>query len=48
MGAYEYDETNRMVKGTNDLGEQSIYHFNGLGMLATNDVVVKHFCNIYG
>ena len=30
-GVYEYDETNRMVKGTNDIGEQSIYHFNGLG-----------------
>ncbi|MBQ3510603.1 MAG: hypothetical protein IJA90_11385 [Peptococcaceae bacterium] len=46
MGAYEYDETNRMVKGTNDLGEQSIYHFNGLGMLATNEWLIKK--NAYG
>ncbi len=45
-GAYDYDESNRMVKGTNDIGEQSIYHFNGLGILATNEWIIKK--NAYG
>ncbi len=45
-GVYEYDESNRMVKGTNDIGEQSIYHFNGLGILATNEWIIKK--NAYG
>ena len=46
VGAYEYDESNRMVKGINDIGEQSIYHFNGLGILATNEWMIKK--NAYG
>ena len=33
MGSYTYDETNRMVKGVNDAGEQSYYFFNGLFIL---------------
>ena len=45
-GSYEYDETNRMVKGINDIGEQSIYHFNGLGILVTNEWLIKK--NAYG
>lgn len=46
VGSYEYDETNRMVKGINDIGEQSIYHFNGLGILVTNEWLIKK--NAYG
>ncbi len=40
MGSYTYDETNRMVKGVNDAGEQSYYFFNGLGVLVTNEWVI--------
>ena len=35
-----------MVKGINDIGEQSIYHFNGLGILVTNEWLIKK--NAYG
>ena len=40
MGSYTYDETNRMVKGVNDAGEQSYYFFNGLGVLVTNEWII--------
>ncbi|MBR2626814.1 MAG: hypothetical protein IKD30_01005 [Peptococcaceae bacterium] len=33
MGSYTYDETNRMVKGVNDAGEQSYDFFNRLFIL---------------
>ena len=45
-GAYTYDETNRMVKGVNDAGEQSYYLFNGLGVLVTNEWIIAK--NNYG
>ena len=46
VGAYVYDAANRMVQGTNDLGEQSVYTFNGLGQLVQNTWVIKK--NAYG
>ena len=46
MGSYVFDESNRMVIGTNDAGEQSIYHFNGLGVLVTNEWITAK--NNYG
>jgi hypothetical protein len=30
-GTYVYDETNKMVSGTNDIGEQSLCTYDGLG-----------------
>ena len=39
-GTYTYDETNRMVKGVNDAGEQSYYLFSGLGVLVTNEWII--------
>ena len=44
--AYEYDETNRMVAGMNDIGETSIYRYNGLGYLIGQTMLVKK--NAYG
>ena len=32
IATYLYDETNRMVQGTNKAGEVSAYTFNGLGV----------------
>ena len=46
MGSYVFDESNRMVIGTIDAGEQSIYHFNGLGVLVTNEWITAK--NNYG
>jgi hypothetical protein len=43
---YVYDATNRMVLGTNDIGETSEYVFNGLGYLVKNVLTVKQ--NAYG
>jgi len=34
---YVYDSTNRMVKGTNDIGETSDYVYNGLGCQCGQD-----------
>ena len=45
-GAYTYDETNKMVKGVNDIGESSEYLYNGLGALVENTWVIKK--NAYG
>ena len=45
-GAYTYDETNKMVKGVNDIGESSEYLYNGLGALVTNTWTIKK--NAYG
>ena len=45
-GAYTFDETNKMVKGVNDLGESSEYLYNGLGALVTNTWTIKK--NAYG
>lgn len=46
VGAYVFDETNKMVSGTNDIGEQSIYAYNGLGALMENTWIIKK--NAYG
>jgi RHS repeat-associated protein len=43
---YAYDSTNRMVLGTNDIGETSEYIFNGLGHLVRNVWTIKE--NAYG
>ena len=45
-GAYVYDETNRMVSGTNDIGEKSEYSYNGLGALMGQTWTIKK--NAYG
>ena len=45
-GAYTYDETNKMVKGVNDIGESSEYLYNGLGALVENTWIIKK--NAYG
>ena len=37
IAQYVYDATNRMVKGTNEKNEQSVYVFNGLGHLVANE-----------
>ena len=46
LGAYTYDETNKMVKGVNDIGESSEYLYNGLGALVTNTWIITK--NGYG
>ena len=43
---YVYDASNRMVKGTNESGEQSHYIYNGLGYLVGNEWIIK--ANSYG
>jgi len=43
---YAYDATNRMVKGTNEEGEQSHYVFNGFGDLVANEWITAK--NAYG
>ena len=45
-GAYTFDETNKMVKGVNDLGESSVYLYNGLGALVEQTWTIKK--NSYG
>ena len=45
-GSYTYDETNKMVKGINDIGESSEYLYNGLGALVENTWIIKK--NAYG
>jgi len=44
--SYVYDETNRMVLGTNEIGETSGYVYNGLGHLVGQVMTVKK--NAYG
>jgi YD repeat-containing protein len=44
--SYVYDATNRMVKGTNAIGEESAYLYTGLGDLIQNTWTVKK--NAYG
>ena len=46
IATYTYDETNKMVKGVNDIGESSEYLYNGLGALVTNTWTIKK--NAYG
>jgi RHS repeat-associated protein len=43
---YVYDGTNRMVKGTNEKGEESHYIYNGLGYLVANEWIIEK--NAYG
>ena len=38
---YVYDETNRLVQGTNELGEVSIYTYNGLGVRVGRELIMK-------
>ena len=45
-GAYVYDETNKMVSGTNAGGEVSNYIYNGLGALAEQQWIITK--NGYG
>ena len=46
VGAYIYDETNKMVSGTNANGEVSNYIYNGLGALVENQWIITK--NEYG
>ena len=45
-GQYEFDETNRMVRGVNGNGEESIYTYNGLGALMEQTWIIAK--NGYG
>lgn len=38
---YVYDVTNRMVKGTNEKGEESHYVYNGLGYRISNEQIIE-------
>ena len=38
---YVYDETNHMVQGTNELGEVSLYTYNGLGIRVGREFILK-------
>lgn len=41
VATYVYDETNRMVQGTNKDGEVSLYTYNGLGIRVGTEQIVK-------
>ena len=41
IATYLYDETNRMVQGTNKTGEVSAYTFNGLGVLGGTELILE-------
>ena len=41
VATYLYDETNRMVQGTNKVGEVSAYTFNGLGVRVGTELILK-------
>ena len=41
IATYLYDETNRMVQGTNKTGEVSAYTFNGLGVRVGTELILK-------
>ena len=38
---YVYDETNHMVDGKNELGERSLYTYNGLGLRVGRELIMK-------
>ena len=44
--SYQYDETNRMVEGTNWKGDKSAYTYNGLG-LRINNTHTTHAGKVY-
>ena len=46
VGQYTFDETNKMVRGINAAGEESIYTYNGLGALMENTWIIAQ--NAYG
>lgn len=41
IATYLYDETSRMVQGTNKAGEVSAYTFNGLGVRVGTELILK-------
>ena len=41
IATYLYDETNRMVQGTNKAGEVSAYTFNGLGVRVGTELILE-------
>ena len=41
VATYLYDETNRMVRGTNKTGEVSAYTFNGLGVRVGTELILE-------
>ena len=41
VATYLYDETNRMVQGTNKTGEVSAYTFNGLGVRVGTELILE-------
>ena len=41
IATYLYDETNRMVRGTNKAGEVSAYTFNGLGVRVGTELILE-------
>ena len=41
VATYVYDETNHMVEGKNELGEYSLYTYNGLGMLVARELIMR-------
>ena len=41
IATYLYDETNRMVQGTNKTGEVSAYTFNGLGVRVGTELILE-------
>ena len=41
IATYKYDETNRMVQGTNKAGEASLYTFNGLGVRVGSELILE-------
>lgn len=41
VATYLYDETNRMVQGTNKAGEVSAYTFNGLGVRVGTELILE-------
>ena len=41
VATYLYDETNRMVRGTNKAGEVSAYTFNGLGVRVGTELILE-------
>ena len=41
IATYLYDETNRMVRGTNKTGEVSAYTFNGLGVRVGTELILE-------
>ena len=44
---YVYDETNHMVDGKNELGERSLYTYNGLGLWVGRELIMKDYTHGY-